>query len=191
MKLGAGIEEPGASSEQIFIEAVVVELMEHKLHEKLEKYDHLLYVPGLFFLLLLRTMDKILVVSMIWQLVRIREFLDYAVAQVIVDVLFEQRIPSVAETIFVNDFYLKFLLKSLKVIEVGLLLLDPVAIFFDVPYALIKLLDVHCFNRLTTRIGATSSDVTSSGSCFSVSIISDTSFVATSEICDLNLFWLV
>ena len=66
MKLGAGIEEPGASSEQIFIEAVVLELMEHKIHEKLEKYDHLLHVLGLFFLLLLRTMDKILVVSMIW-----------------------------------------------------------------------------------------------------------------------------
>ena len=82
-------------------------------------------------------------------------------------------------------------MKSLKVVEVGLLLLDPVAIFFYVPYALIKLLDVHWFNRLTTRIGANSSVVTSSGSCFSVSIISDISSFATSVICDLNLFWLV
>ena len=50
VKLGARIEDPGAGSEQVLIVAVVLELMDDKVHEEEEKIDHLLHVLGFFLL---------------------------------------------------------------------------------------------------------------------------------------------
>ena len=64
VELGARIEDPTAGSEQELIVAVVLELMEYKVHEKDEKIYHLLHVDGFFFFRH-RLVRKILVILML------------------------------------------------------------------------------------------------------------------------------
>ena len=88
----------------------MLELVVHKVHEEDEEIDHLLHVLCFFVLFGLCLVIKILVMWMLGKLVGIRELLDHAIAQVIVDVVF-QWFPLVAgEAIFDDETISELLL---------------------------------------------------------------------------------